>query len=452
MSSPSPTTLSEAESRSQSITDAINRIQNPRSRSRAQTTAYLLGATQQLPDFTQEEINQQRAIQTCYAAMAGEVLPQPMSFRIPMNTTKADTLTTYVEVPFAPTDIRRDIFERIVTYMGVPQNYENLAWRLSTARQTDPPHRLLTSEDLDSAFKAVKDASGRKKKPVCVEILNMAPATIDKQAKRKRGESDAGDASCGPTMIPYTKAYEHLKGRLRCSTHPGEHKWCWIDPTKNNAPHVPLSVQDLQEWAKYLHDENTPPKDWDVLVPPNTLRFDELRISRKERSVSSIPKTSGDPSSTIIHNHIHLSGTEPLEELRMSRTPTASPATSRQYAMYLDSEDGSDVGEAPPLGQFIEAINDRYPGINFSQYEDRLHKHGIVYLETAARFPSSYYETKLDMPPGIAVLFHDLVQKEQKKVDRAKLKRKEKGKKKMRMLFDDEDGNQNAQAGPSTSF
>jgi hypothetical protein len=58
--------------------------------------------------------------------------------------------------------------------MDVSKTYQHLGWRLSTARRLDPPHRLLTSHDLDSAFKAARteQGSGRKTKQVFIEILN----------------------------------------------------------------------------------------------------------------------------------------------------------------------------------------------------------------------------------------------------------------------------------------
>lgn len=67
-----------------------------------------------------------------------------------------------------------DILDSIVATMDVPKTYQHLGWRLSTARRLDPPHRLLTSQDIDSAFKAarVEQGSGRKIKQIFIEILN----------------------------------------------------------------------------------------------------------------------------------------------------------------------------------------------------------------------------------------------------------------------------------------
>jgi hypothetical protein len=66
--------------------------------------------------------------------------------------------------------------------MDVPELYEHLGWRLSTACRMDPPHRLLTAHDIDSTFKAVREeesSSGRRKKRAVIEILNTVCATFN---------------------------------------------------------------------------------------------------------------------------------------------------------------------------------------------------------------------------------------------------------------------------------
>jgi hypothetical protein len=82
--------------------------------------------------------------------------------------------TTYVDRLHTKSDCRQDIFDSIKATMGIPDLYEHLGWRLSTARHTDPPHRLLTMHDIDSAFKAARaGSSGRQSKKIAIEIINM---------------------------------------------------------------------------------------------------------------------------------------------------------------------------------------------------------------------------------------------------------------------------------------
>jgi hypothetical protein len=70
-----------------------------------------------------------------------------------------------------------DIFDSMRAVMGLPKTYEHLGWRLSTARRMDPPHRLLTAQDLNSAFKAARaEQLGRKKKRTAIEIVNIVCA------------------------------------------------------------------------------------------------------------------------------------------------------------------------------------------------------------------------------------------------------------------------------------
>jgi hypothetical protein len=157
--------------------------------------------------------------------------------------------------------------------MDVPKKFQHLGWRLSTARRMDPPHRLLTSLDIDSAFKAarVEQSSGRNKKVVAIEVINTVrffghewsarhdsnflqdPVPKDfKQTKRKAVVSSSGKQSPS-SLVSYTKELEKVKSRLRCSDHqPGEDTFCWVDSSLPNAPHYPLCTQDLQEWARYL--------------------------------------------------------------------------------------------------------------------------------------------------------------------------------------------------------
>jgi hypothetical protein len=103
-----------------------------------------------------------------------------VEFRVPLNTTDKNISTTYVDHFYAESDHPLDIFDSMRATMNLPKTYEHLGWRLSTARRTDPPHRLLTSQDIASAFKAVRaeHMSGRKKKKVVIEIVNTVSVLL----------------------------------------------------------------------------------------------------------------------------------------------------------------------------------------------------------------------------------------------------------------------------------
>ncbi|KAG1803488.1 uncharacterized protein BJ212DRAFT_1304539 [Suillus subaureus] len=161
----------------------------------------------------------------------------------------------------------------------------------------DPPHWLLTAHDINSAFKATREehsSSGRRKKKVVIEILNTA-TTLSSISEQKQS-----------SHLLYTKEFNNVKNKLQCLEHPGDNIFCWVDVTQLNAPHYPLCTQDLQEWAKYLHQTQDP--DNACVTLPSTVYFDEIWKSHKERSASSLQRVPTEVMSPIqIHNHIHLS-------------------------------------------------------------------------------------------------------------------------------------------------
>lgn len=114
-------------------------------------------------------------------------LQEKVEFRIPLNTTDKTQTTTYVDHFYIESDHPHDMFDSMRAAMHLPKTYEHLGWRLSTARRTDPPHRLLTSQDINSAFKAarIEQLSGRQKKNVAIEILNTMPVVKEKPIKQQ---------------------------------------------------------------------------------------------------------------------------------------------------------------------------------------------------------------------------------------------------------------------------
>ncbi|KAG2084812.1 uncharacterized protein F5147DRAFT_659712 [Suillus discolor] len=105
--------------------------------SHIQTTAYLLGARKGLPNVDEEEINRTRAIQSWYESEAPEG-----------QLTNQESLEK---------DLRA--FRLVLIY--------------------SPPHRLLTAQDIKSAFKAARaeQLSGRHKKNVAIEVVNTCVPT-----------------------------------------------------------------------------------------------------------------------------------------------------------------------------------------------------------------------------------------------------------------------------------
>lgn len=115
--------------------------------------------------------------------------------------------------------------------------------------------------------------------------------------------------------------------------------------------------------------------------------------------------------------------------------------------MYLNSDSDNDDGgiDTFNLESILKAISVRYPDLNFHKYENTLRSLGVVYLDVAAQFPTSWYTDpeKTGMSEGEATLFQEWVTREMVKQEKEKRKRREihKGKKKVRMSSPENDEN-----------
>ncbi|KAG1868168.1 hypothetical protein C8R48DRAFT_771865 [Suillus tomentosus] len=445
------------------------KVKIARQRTRAQTAAFLLGVRSNLPDVNDEDFSRVNAVRHFYEGITDHESKsiekvtarryqapelEKVEFRVPLHTLDRFQSITYVDKLHSESDSRRDIFDSIKATMDVPELYKHLGWRLSTARRTDPPHRLLTTHDIDSAFKAVREEEsnfGRRKKKAVIEIVNTAPVLKEKLTQRKAGISSSVSEQSLPSRLLYAKEFDDVKRKLRCSDHPGDNTFCWVDATQPNAPHYPLCTQDLQEWAKYLHQTQDP--DNTCVTLPNTLHFDEIRRTRKARSTPSLERVPTEVISPIrIHNHIHLSPA--TNDTMISRDGTLArqqghPATpppplKRTYALYMDSDDESSDDEPPQdIEDVITSVHSRYPTINFPQYIGKLKDHGVLYLPIAAYFTTGFYKEQIGMSDGAAHTFQNCVSRAYVKAERAKGRKKIKGKKKARAQHDESGDEEN---------
>lgn len=54
-----------------------------------------------------------------------------------------------------------------------------------------------------------------------------------------------------PSMVMlHSEELRQLKETLACHEHPD--LWCWVDPQKPDAYHIPLALNDIQLWAQYI--------------------------------------------------------------------------------------------------------------------------------------------------------------------------------------------------------
>ncbi|KAG1900171.1 uncharacterized protein F5891DRAFT_1188869 [Suillus fuscotomentosus] len=403
---------------SHDINNIIDSIPSPRRRTRLQTTAYLLGSRKNLPEVDDEQINQ---VPECHQGPE----PQPQAFekiefRVLLNTTDKNKLTTYVGYFYTESDHPLDILDSMKAVMDLPKTYEHLGWCLSTACRTDPPHRLLTSQDISSAFKTA------------------------------RAEQAGMVSKSDPSLLLYVKELENVKRKLCCSEHQLgnlENTFCWVDVSQPNTPHYPICTQDLQEWAKYLHDTRDP--DNTCISLPNTPHFDDIRKTRKARTVS-LQRVPTELVSPIIHNHVHLSSA--IDDMwtsngalskQQSNDPMTPQPLKRTFALYTESDEETDNDEPPQdIDNILMTIHYRYPAMDFPRYVNPLKEHGILYLPTAAHFSSRFYVEKVGMTEGAAFTFHTCVCEAHMKEERAKARRRAKGKRRARADDIEKENNQ----------
>ncbi|KAG1726168.1 uncharacterized protein EDB91DRAFT_1254427 [Suillus paluster] len=411
----------------------VNSFPSARQRTRAQTAAFLLGVHPEPPNVNKDEVSSMRAVRHFYEGMDEELFTaqrdnvqlKKIEFRVPLHTTDRDKWTTYVGQSYSKSDCHLDIFDTIKATMDVPKEFQHLGWRLSTARRMDPPHRLLTSLDIDSAFKATRaeQSSGRNKKVVAIEVVNTDPVPKDfKQTKRKAVVSSSGKQSPS-SLVSYTRSWRKSRDTF-----------CWVDSSLPNAPHYPLCTQDLQEWARYLLETGDP--DNSCVTLPSTPHFDKVRKTHKERTTSPLQRVPTEIISLIIHNHIHLlSSSNDISDGVLAREQgegrMAPQPLKRTFALYMDSDEESDNEEPPQhIKDVLTNVHLRYPAMNFPQYANKLKDCGILYLPTAAHFGVKFYEKKVGMSEGAAYTFQSCVSKTHLKAELAKGRRKAKGKKK----------------------
>ncbi|KAG2049222.1 hypothetical protein BDR06DRAFT_1012328 [Suillus hirtellus] len=444
----SDTTLSHTHNQeflSWDINNIIDSVPSTCRHTRIQTAAYLLGSCKELPD-----VDDQGEVPIHCEGL------EKVEFRIPLNTTVKDKSTTYIDHFYTESDHPLDMLDSVRATMDLPKSYENLGWCLSTARHADPPHRLLTFQDISSAFKAAwaEQTSRQKKKKVAIEIVNTTPVLKGTSFKQQASMGSASKQNLmvsSPSLPQYGKEFENLKAKLCCSEHRlagSENAFCWVDASQPNAPHYPLCTRDLQEWAKYLYNTRDP--DNACITLPSTPHFDDIHKTCKERT--SLQRVPTELISPVIHNHVHVSSTTSNLDMWTSNValseqqddnPVSPQPLKRTFTLYMESDEEMD-GEKPPqdIDEVLACIHSCYPAMQFLQYVTALKEHGILYLWTAVHFSSKFYAQKVGMSEGAVLTFHTCVCKAHMKEERARVRRKAKGKKKARTDNEDKENSQ----------
>jgi hypothetical protein len=123
---------------------------------------------------------------------------------------------------------------------------------------------------------------------------------------------------------------------------------------------------------------------------------------------------------------------------QQSNGRAAPQPLKRTFALYMESDEDTDGDEAPQdIDNILTTIHSRYPAMDFPRYVNPLKERGILYLPTAAHFSSNFYVEKVGMTEGAAFTFHTCVRQASMKEERAKARRKAKGKKRAQVAADD---------------
>ncbi|KAG2084603.1 SNF2 family N-terminal domain-containing protein [Suillus discolor] len=303
---------------------------------RVQNAAFLLRVRSELPDVNDQDLdmsNHMRAAECFYDGMADSqaiegfsTQPQQfqelekVKFRISLHTMDSNQSVTCVDQSYSESDCRLDIFDRIKATMDVPTTYEHLAWRLSVARHKDPPHRLLTSHDIDDAFKVVRteQGSGRRKKKVVIEIINTMPTLKERPVKRSPESSAADEQSLSSD---WTRVQGQTLSLLQRTTTE------IISPIIHNHIHVSPTISDT------VISEGRQQGEYPIMRPQPLKRTYALYMESDEESSDDKPPQIIKDFLTSVHS-------------RYSAMNLLQYASKLKYRgiLYLPTTAGFDVG------------------------------------------------------------------------------------------------------------
>ncbi|KIM35687.1 hypothetical protein M413DRAFT_56413, partial [Hebeloma cylindrosporum] len=263
-----------------------------------------------------------------------------------------------------PADIpRNDFLDRIYAQMSLNRERDELGWQTCDVGDRAAAQRLADAGDVDQAFDTILDMmkSTRRKKPVFMKIKHLNPVPIETSNKKKEGTRK--------TDFAYNAELTAVNRNLKCAQHPGENRWCYINPEKPTE-HIALGLEEITLWARKIHDNEA---DSDCLRPPHCLRLDDLRERGRVRS--TVSKTTGPPI------HVHITNT-PLGSSG-GNVPMNQPSRGlkRQLSSASESSAESD-GESLPLTDVVARLHRRYPQLALPQYLSILKDQGIVYAES----------------------------------------------------------------------
>ncbi|KAF9039169.1 hypothetical protein BJ165DRAFT_1407394 [Panaeolus papilionaceus] len=217
----------------------------------------------------------------------------------------------------------REFIAQVCTTMGVLPTLTKLAWKTSDDAKAVLPHELRTQAQLKTAIQTLAKIQSNPKrfKPIAMVIICLNPRTV-----------------------PYERELQLLKDKLQCGTHIRPDCWCYVKPgCANLDEHVLLGIEELNLWAKKIHDGLGDPTGH---TPPDCFRWAFEDIKR-------ILKRRHDP--------------EDLDN-------------------YIDNDKEELLFES-----LLRLLDIRFPKLDFTQYKGRLLAEGVVYARSLLHFTPEFY-------------------------------------------------------------
>ncbi|KAJ7940039.1 hypothetical protein B0H13DRAFT_1850239 [Mycena leptocephala] len=282
------------------------------------------------------------------------------------------------EAPVIKGNIPNDFLDRVCATMGQARDVAQLGWKTCDAKKRDAPNALRDTDDVKQAWKI---------KPAEEPVKAAAPKTYE---------------------TAYSDELKIVKDKLKCATHKGPNRWCYISPADGDGgEHIELAFEEISLWAKLMHDD--PQVDREYALPPNTLNLDRLREKTRARRVRKEKPTP----TTEVHVHQHYDN---------DRVP--AKRGHRDIAADSDS-DSDDEPSSIPIRQVLADLHEKMPELEIIQYEDVLRSKKIVYAQTVMDFERKYYVDTIGMADGVVGPFlrhaKKLVRTEKKTRKRARV-------------------------------
>ncbi|KAJ7060920.1 hypothetical protein C8F01DRAFT_1291024 [Mycena amicta] len=359
------------------------------------TAAYLLGATNEMPPLTQQELNVahfQRMLDG--GAFDGSqttfVLPPAQSAQRPNTSGRSAPrprdATFDVVVPRPGTDgnatmdmvlnFNRDIspadfLARVQANVGVAADVP-LGWKSSKDPKKDQGHVLLTMEDARLAIKGILDLldNPRRSNPVSLRIIDPRPPPKAEKPTKEHKETEMAFRE----ELAIVK--EHLKCD-ECST-----GYCFRRTAPNGekiGDHNTVDLGGMTLWARLMKNKpDEVPRD--CSIPPNSVRFDTIanpKDRRQQRSSRPGATTNVEVKPDI---HIHLAD-GPLGPAYTNHAKLDQPQLGKRTRAHFSDNDDNDDNDIVPIADLLSTLDAKMPEAK----KDVLHSENINYCHQLVR-------------------------------------------------------------------